>query len=128
MVKIKKISDLNLKLVTPLKINQTCTEVLAILKQQKEEFLPVLDLDGKLCGLISEKKICNDLTAFKLKIDSPIKSSVIDDFKKLNENEPLSRLSQSFSRHQCVLVTDNKHTKFRICEAKNILDYFMANN
>jgi len=46
-------------------------------------------------------------------------------FKVLTQNDFISRLSRSFSRHQYVVVTGTN--KLFVAESKNLMDYYMAN-
>ncbi len=77
-------------------------------------------------GYISGKVINNSLMSFKLTPDDSIQKIVVEEFKLMKTTDSIKLLSKAFSRHQCIIVEDNKRNYF-IAEHRNVLDHFMKN-
>ena len=65
--------------------------------------------------------------SFILTPEDSIHKIVVEEFKLMKSTDSIKVLSKAFSRHQCVIVEDNKKNYF-IAQPRHVLDHFIKNN
>jgi cystathionine beta-synthase len=120
------ISQLNMKKVSPVMNTTTVDEALSQLASQETDCLPVLDEENKLKGIINSKIIANGLSHSKTEFNRSIDSIICDKFRVLKQTDHVGHLQKAFLRHKSVIILGENYT-FYICEASNLLEYFMKN-
>ena len=85
---------------------------------------------GHLLGIASNDIICEKLTSFFVKPEESIKRCLISEYKKLNVEERVNRLSRAFKRKSYVVVKDKKfdRTDYFILTPRNLTDFILLEN
>jgi len=81
-------------------------------------------------GITSNDIICEKLTSFFVKPEESIKRCLINEFKKLNVQEGVNRLSRAFKRRNFVLVEEKKWdlVVYYILTPRNLTDFILLEN
>ena len=90
----------------------------------------VCSKDGHLLGITGNDVICEKLTSFFVKPDESIKRCLINEYKQLNVEERVNRLSRAFKRRTYVLVKEKKFNRidYHILTPKNLTDFILLEN
>ena len=85
---------------------------------------------GDLLGIASNDTICEKLTSFFVKPEESIKRCLINEYKKLNVDERVNRLSRAFKRRTFVCVKEKKfdRTDYFILTPRNLTDFILLDN
>jgi hypothetical protein len=79
-----------------------------------------------LVGTFTKRQLTTLLTSRRLTFESVVRQGYSKEFKLLTVNDPVSRLSKAFTRHQFVVVQDGQNLSIAVPDV--LLDSFLQNN
>lgn len=85
---------------------------------------------GSLLGVTSNDVICEKLTSYFVNRDESIKRCLLNEYKKLNIEERVNRLSRAFKRRNFVLIKEKKFEtmNYYILTPRNLTDFILLDN
>lgn len=115
----RSVSDL--KLQTPLTVSPhvPCTECLGIIKEAGYDQLPVVGDEGEVIGVVALGDLSSKLLSGRVKPTDPVSKVVFKQFKQVDSNTSLWKLSKIFDRDHFALVV---HTQRTFKSAKQHVD------
>jgi len=84
----------------------TLREAVALLKENKISQLPVLDENGRHCGVVSEIDLLNVLVESDAKLDTPLAEVLSSDYATVTPHTRIALLRNIFNDAKVVLVVD----------------------
>jgi len=117
--------------VTFLSVDNTAREAIEIMKVSRYTSIPLLSIDGKYVGTITEGDLLYTLDAVGRDNMKDIKVSSIvrhRDYEPVNINETMIVLLSRASNENFVPVIDESNQFLGIVTRKELLDYFFEHN
>tara|TARA_B110000971_G_scaffold214870_1_gene247519 strand:+ start:816 stop:1112 length:297 start_codon:yes stop_codon:yes gene_type:complete len=93
-------------MAAPLTIHSTvsCKEVVAVLKREGFDMVPVMDGNGGVCGVVTEGNLTAKMLSGRVSGDSPVTEAMYKNFRKVVMEDNLSKLGNIFDHEPFALV------------------------
>jgi cystathionine beta-synthase len=112
------------KLIT-VSVDTTVREAVATLKQHGISQLPVLDRNGRHCGIVAEIDLLNFLVEHQGALDTHIGDLVESDYATVTPQTRISLLKRIFNDAKVVLVTDQDRLRGLLTKI-DLIDYLAS--
>jgi cystathionine beta-synthase len=109
------------KLIT-IGTSTTVREAVSTLKQHGISQLPVLDENGRHCGIVAEIDLLNHLVEHQGALDTPVAQLVESDYATVTPHTRITLLKRIFNDAKVVLVTENDQLRGLLSKI-DLIDY-----